>query len=264
MPRQNHIDMDGQTVPKGARFKLTGANGKTYSPMYPLDSILPPEESINCHCAVQEIASERALGMSLEERKKLQQKALDEMDDDWEKELNAKNRAAWEKRHKAAKDKKEFEEYSKILGKKNMPENLDEFQNLKYNKPKEWEQLKDYKKSVKIGELSPLSDFKHYKKVCKEINSKLVGVTTSNGIEIKSNSKHFISRVIGSVEQKRNGVPVDDIVQALNEPTSISTVKYASNGPSQKFILKGVCTVSVNPETGSLIQVNPMPVKKGR
>ncbi len=142
MPRQNHIDMDGQTVPKGARFKLTGANGKTYSPMYPLDSILPPEESINCHCAVQETASEKILGMPLEERKKLQQKALDEMDDDWEKELNAKNRADWEKRHKAAKDKKEFEEYSKILGKKNMPKNLDEFQNLKYNDIEGWDKLK--------------------------------------------------------------------------------------------------------------------------
>jgi len=105
MPRQNHIDMDGQTVPKGGRFKLTGANGRTYSPMYPLDLILPPEESINCHCAVQWIASERALGMSLEERQKLQQKALDEMDNDWEEELNKKNRAEWEKRHKAAKDK---------------------------------------------------------------------------------------------------------------------------------------------------------------
>ena len=75
-PRQNHINMDGQTVPKGARFKLIGANGKTYSPMYPLDSILPPEESINCHCAIQEIASEKALGMSIEEREKLQRKAL--------------------------------------------------------------------------------------------------------------------------------------------------------------------------------------------
>ena len=33
------------------------------------------------------------LGMSLEERKQLQQKIIDEMDDDWEKELDAKNRA---------------------------------------------------------------------------------------------------------------------------------------------------------------------------
>lgn len=93
VPRQNHVDMDGQRVPKNAPFILIGIKGGTYEVMYPRDTILPPEESINCHCICQPVVDEDVLGMSLEERQKLQQQAIDEMDDEWEKELDARNRA---------------------------------------------------------------------------------------------------------------------------------------------------------------------------
>ena len=92
-PRQNHVDMDGQRVPVGEPFELTGADGGTYSPMYPGDPILPPEEMINCHCIEQPVVSEEILGLPLEERQRLQQEAIDAMDDDWEKELDKKNKA---------------------------------------------------------------------------------------------------------------------------------------------------------------------------
>lgn len=92
-PRQNHVDMDGQRVPKGEPFELTGADGATYYPMYPRDTILPPEESINCHCIEQPVVDEKILGLPLEERQRLQQEAIDAMDDEWEKELDAQNRA---------------------------------------------------------------------------------------------------------------------------------------------------------------------------
>lgn len=92
-PRQNHVDMDGQRVPVDEPFELIGADGSTYEPMYPRDIILPPEESINCHCICQPVVSEEILGLPLEERQRLQQEAIDEMDDEWEKELDAKNKA---------------------------------------------------------------------------------------------------------------------------------------------------------------------------
>lgn len=92
-PRQNHVDMDGQRVPKDAPFSLTGIKGGTYEPMYPRDVILPPEERINCHCICQPVVSEDILGLSLEERQRLQQEAIDTMDDAWEKELDARNKA---------------------------------------------------------------------------------------------------------------------------------------------------------------------------
>lgn len=92
-PRQNHVDMDGQRVPVDAPFELIGLDGGVYEPMFPGDPILPPEERINCHCIEQPVVNEDILGLSLEERQRLQQEAIDEMDDEWEKELDAKNKA---------------------------------------------------------------------------------------------------------------------------------------------------------------------------
>ena len=92
-PRPNHVEMDGQTVPKADPFTLIGADGVTYYPMFPIDSILPPGEAINCHCISQPIVDDDVLGMSLEEREKLQQEIIDNDDGEWEKELDAKNRA---------------------------------------------------------------------------------------------------------------------------------------------------------------------------
>lgn len=92
-PRENHVAMSGQTVPVSSPFELEGADGVTYYPMIPGDTNLPAGERINCHCIAQPIVNEDVLGLSLEERKALQQKALDEMDDDWEAELDARNKA---------------------------------------------------------------------------------------------------------------------------------------------------------------------------
>ena len=92
-PRENHVAMDGQTVGKAERFTLIGVDGNTYYPMYPVDPVLPPGESINCHCICAPIVDPEILGMSLEDRKALQQKIIDEMDDEWERELDAQNRA---------------------------------------------------------------------------------------------------------------------------------------------------------------------------
>ncbi|WP_295761118.1 phage minor head protein [uncultured Oscillibacter sp.] len=92
-PRQNHVDMDGQRVAKDAPFTLTGIKGGTYEPMYPRDVILPPEDRINCHCICQPVVNEDILGLPLEERQRLQQEAVDKMDDEWERELDARNKA---------------------------------------------------------------------------------------------------------------------------------------------------------------------------
>lgn len=94
-PRKAHVEMDGQIVPVDEPYELKGEKG-TYYPMYPRDTNLPPEESINCHCISQPIVDEDVLGLSLEERERLQQEAIDEMDDEWEKELDARNKAGIE------------------------------------------------------------------------------------------------------------------------------------------------------------------------
>ena len=90
-PRENHMDIDGQIVPKDQPFKLKGADGGDHAPMYPRDTDLPPCESINCKCTHRGIPNDDVLGLSLEERKKLQAQAIAEDDGKWEKELDRNN-----------------------------------------------------------------------------------------------------------------------------------------------------------------------------
>ena len=85
--------MDGQVVLKDQPFELVGTDGMIYYPMYPRDTSLPAAESINCHCIEQPVVDMAILGLPLEERQRLQQQAIDEMDDDWEAELDAQNKA---------------------------------------------------------------------------------------------------------------------------------------------------------------------------
>ena len=85
--------MNGQVVPKNQTFTLIGINGKEYHPAIPRDPVLPPEESINCHCVHRGIVSADILGLPLEERKKLQQKAIEEIDSDRFDEMNEIGRA---------------------------------------------------------------------------------------------------------------------------------------------------------------------------
>lgn len=92
-PRENHVDMDGQRVPIDQPYTLIGADGEEYHPMFPVDPILPPGEAVNCHCISQDIVDEKILALPLEERQRLQQEAIDAMDDEWEKKLDAQNRA---------------------------------------------------------------------------------------------------------------------------------------------------------------------------
>ncbi len=92
-PRQNHLDMDGQTVNKAEPFTLTGADGIIYYPYYPVDPILPPSEAVNCHCIVDDVVDENILGLSVEERQSMRDEAIKELDDEWEKEVDEKYRA---------------------------------------------------------------------------------------------------------------------------------------------------------------------------
>jgi len=92
-PRENHEAISGQIVPKGQPFILPGIKGGTHTPMYPRDSVLPPEESINCHCIHRGIANADVLGLSLEERRQMQADIIAADDGEWEQELDARNRA---------------------------------------------------------------------------------------------------------------------------------------------------------------------------
>ncbi len=122
--------------------------------------------------------------------------------------------------------------------------------------------FKSFTSSIKSGELSALADFNLYKNISDEMDVKLLGVVTSNGMTITGKSNHSIARVIGSVEQRRNGVQVSDVLDALtSKEAEVLPIKIMKNGRSQKF-RNNTVEVSVNPDNGNIIQVNPVHTKR--
>ncbi|TCX51938.1 MULTISPECIES: phage minor head protein [unclassified Dehalobacter] len=92
-PRPHHQALDGTIVDKNEPFVISAPNG-TYEAMFPRDTALPASERVNCHCIHRAIVNEDILGLSLADRRALQQEAIDKDNFVWEVELNASNRAA--------------------------------------------------------------------------------------------------------------------------------------------------------------------------
>lgn len=152
-------------------------------------------------------------------------------------------------------DKLQYAKYKNVLGSENMPKTFDLFQDMKYNDIKQWGLLKDYKQSRSSNMISAFTSFDDYKKYKQKIEDELIGLTTVDGVEIKSQSKHFIERVFGTSKdprtgRPRDGVEIEDIKDALINGQSrkkADSTKYRTDS----------CEVAVNPNTGVLIQTNP-------
>ena len=160
-----------------------------------------------------------------------------------------------------------YKDWSKGININNI-KSLADYYNVKYNDVERYNLLQDYAKSVLRGMLSPLTGFDMYERYHHRIQNELIGFVTSSGIEIKSQSKHFLERVFGTKSdpthgnKPRSGVSLEDIKNALTS----GKVKYHyikdKNG-NRIIDTKGVsfvsykCSVSINPKTGNLIQVSP-------
>lgn len=82
-PRENHMAIHGQEVFKREPFTLIGRDGVTYYPQCPRDTSLPASESVNCHCTMETVADDSAIGMSKDELAELRERALDEVNAEW-------------------------------------------------------------------------------------------------------------------------------------------------------------------------------------
>ncbi|WML35355.1 minor capsid protein [Clostridium sp. OS1-26] len=168
---------------------------------------------------------------------------------------NSKEEIAEKKLQNKASDKKQHENYREVLG-KDIPKSFDKFQELKYNNVNEWQEIKAFVDAKINSRISPDATLKQWKNISKEVNDKIVGITTPNGIKISGLSHHGIERFIGD-GQKRIGVSVENASEALLNPLDIKDVKTDNLGrKSQKFIGEKA-TISINPETGNIIQTNP-------
>lgn len=73
-PRKNHQDYDGTEVGVDDKFEIDGHEAD-----YPRDPSLPAKERVNCHCAMGPVVDEGILGLSKEEKEKLREEALKEL-----------------------------------------------------------------------------------------------------------------------------------------------------------------------------------------
>lgn len=179
--------------------------------------------------------------------------------DEWVESMSEEQKAAFDKNVKMYKnrssDKKQYERYKERLGEENVPKTFDLWQEMKYTDDKRYGLIKDYYRSRGTNMISAFTTFDDYCTYKQRIEDEIVGLTTADGIVIKSQSKHFIERVFGTSKdphtgRPRDGVELDDIKEALVSGTA-KQLKYSTKYTTSK------CEVSVNHITGNLIQTNP-------
>lgn len=165
---------------------------------------------------------------------------------------------SYAKSHYARRDANEYNEFEKVIGKANMPKTLADFQELKYNNKEEFRALHHYRYARDKGKISALVSISSYKDIKTRIENITIGKTAANGIVVKSVSLHFVDRLIGTIyeKNKHEGMSLKDMKNILfnGKPKK---VKVDLNGKkSQNIVIEGIGIVTINPETGELIQCN--------
>lgn len=146
--RHDHGMADGQIVDHDKPFEVGG-----YKLMFPGDPSGPPHEIYNCRCTEVTVDKE---GLEAEQRMMRVRDpetgrnvlAPKMTYQEWAAAKQAENPEAWglymKKGRNLSADRKQYEEYRKILGGK-IPGRFEDFQDLKYNKPEEWAAIKTLK-----------------------------------------------------------------------------------------------------------------------
>ena len=121
--------------------------------------------------------------------------------------------------------------------------------------------LEGFKKAVDKGDISVLVGIDRYIEISKEIDDKLVGITTKDGIKIKEYGTHFIDRVIGQhahddIPKKgmRRGVDINEIKESLLNPNKIK-FSIVKNEERNQYINSEV-KVTLDIDRGRLIQTS--------
>ena len=138
---------------------------------------------------------------------------------------------------------------------------LAKYYEAKYNNSPAYRMLHRYAQSVESGMLSPLSGIDLYCSLYERIQNEIVGKQAANGILIQSQSHRFMERVLGTIkdphtDKPRSGVEISDLIDCVFH--GIARPTKMTNGSLSQLLCTDKCAVSINPETGILIQCNPL------
>lgn len=161
-----------------------------------------------------------------------------------------------------------YREWSKSIGADNSIKTLAEYYDVKYNDSPRYELLQRYTHDVDSGWISPLSRFDNYEALYNQIQAEIVGTTASNGVVITGQSQHFMQRVIGTMVDpqklrdnlqiiRRSGVDINSIKDTLYNPVEVCPIRVSQSGQKSVKLNGKNCSVTINPDTGILIQTNP-------
>lgn len=146
------------------------------------------------------------------------------------------------------------------------------YYDARYNNTEEYRLLTQYANSVKSGWLSPLAGFDLYKSTHERIQTELLGKTAADGTVITGHTAHFMERMFGTLVDpdklkydlkiiRRSGVGYEAMRDTVLNPERINPVKTDSRG-KRSVRLIGKAIVTINPDTGQLIQLNPRSEQK--
>lgn len=166
-----------------------------------------------------------------------------------------------------------YREWSKSIGADNSIKTLAEYYDVKYNDSPRYELLQRYARDVDSGWISPLSRFDNYEALYNQIQTEIVGMAASNGAVIAGQSQHFMQRVIGTMVDpqklrdnlqiiRRSGVDIEEIKAAIFSPERVDLPVSRQDGMRSIRFIGETCAVTVNPDTGMLIQTNRIPEKR--
>ena len=147
--RHAHAMLDGQTVGIDKPFKVDG-----YDIMFPGDTSAPGYLVYNCRCTmVADIGGVNSTGQRRARNPVTGENEIvsDMTYSEWAAQKEAENAAAWgifiKKGRNLSADTRQWKEYKAVLNKK-VPNTVENFQNLKYNEPEKWAQLKTTKRQT--------------------------------------------------------------------------------------------------------------------
>ncbi len=150
--RHAHAMLDGQQADIDKPFKVDG-----YEIMFPGDTSAPGYLVYNCRCTLIAVVDgvdtssvqRRARNPATGKTELVSNMTYQE----WAAKKEAEDSAAWntyiKKGRSLSADTKQWQEYKAALGNK-VPDTVEQFQNLKYNEPEKWAQLKTIRRQTDV------------------------------------------------------------------------------------------------------------------